>query len=194
MPKQFLTLLVASMACWLERQSVAQIEYLKAENRVLRSRLGPRRIIFTDAERRTLGTLAKQIRIKALRGLEPLVSPATLLRWHRELVASKWTYLERRQPGRPRTPIDIEQLVLRMARENPSWGYTRIYGALSNLEIKVGRGTIRRILQDHLIEPAPARGRCIPWSVFLKAHWKAIAASRGVEFAGADDPLRPLRD
>jgi putative transposase len=177
MPKQFLTLLVASMACWLERQSAAQIEYLKAENRVLRSRLGPRRIIFTDAERRTLGTLAKQIRIKALRGLEPLVSPATLLRWHRELVASKWTYLERRQPGRPRTPIDIEQLVLRMARENPSWGYTRIYGALSNLEIKVGRGTIRRILQDHLIEPAPARGRCIPWSVFLKAHWKAIAAS-----------------
>ena len=64
-----------------------------------------------------------------------------------------------------------------MARENPSWGYTRIHGALLNLEIKVGRGTIRRILKDHLIEPAPARGRRIPWSVFLKAHWKAIAAS-----------------
>ena len=74
-------------------------------------------------------------------------------------------------------PIDIEQLVVRMARENPSWGYTRIHGALSNLDIKVGRGTIRRILKDHLIEPAPARGRRIPWSVFLKAHWKAIAAS-----------------
>ena len=64
-----------------------------------------------------------------------------------------------------------------MARENPGWGYTRIHGALRNLDIKVGRGTIRRILKDHLMEPAPARGRRIPWSVFLKAHWKAIAAS-----------------
>jgi putative transposase len=99
------------------------------------------------------------------------------LRWHRELVALKWTFLERRRPGRPRIHTDIEQLVLRMARENPSWGHTRIHGALSNLDIEVGRGTIRRILKDHLLEPAPARGRGIPWSVFLKAHWKAIAAS-----------------
>jgi transposase InsO family protein len=64
-----------------------------------------------------------------------------------------------------------------MASENPSWGYTRIHGALRNLDIKIGRGTIRRILKDHLIEPAPVRGRCVPWLVFLKAHWKAIAAS-----------------
>ncbi len=64
-----------------------------------------------------------------------------------------------------------------MANENPSWGYTQIHGALLNLEINVGRGTIRRILKDHLIEPAPTRGRRIPWSMFLKAHWKAIAAS-----------------
>jgi putative transposase len=177
MPRHFLTLLIASVACWLERQSASQIEYLKAENRVLRSRLGPGRILFTDAERRALGALAKQIGTKALRGLDPLVSPATSLRWHRELVAQKWTFLERRRPGRPRTRIDIEQLVLRMAGENPGWGYTRIQGALSNLDINVGRGTIRRILKDHLIEPAPARGRRIPWSVFLKAHWKAIAAS-----------------
>jgi putative transposase len=64
-----------------------------------------------------------------------------------------------------------------MARENPGWGYTRIHGALVNLDIKVGRGTIRRILKEHLIEPAPARGRRVPWSVFLKAHWKAVGAS-----------------
>ena len=106
-----------------------------------------------------------------------MVSPATLLRWHRELVAQKWTFLERRRPGRPRTKVETEQLIVRIANENPSWGYTRIHGALLNLEIKVGRGTIRRILKDHLIEPAPARGRRIPWSVFLKTHWKSIAAS-----------------
>jgi len=177
MPRHFLTVLIASMSFWLERQSASQIEYLKAENRALRSRLGPGRVRFTDAERRTLGALAKQIGAKALRELDTIVSPAILLRWHRELVARKWTFLERRRPGRPRTSIDIEQLVVRTARENPSWDYTRIHGALSNLDIAVGRGTIRRILKDHLIEPAPVRGRGIPWSVFLKAHWRVIAAS-----------------
>src|SRR5487761_2516342 len=176
-PRTFLARLVASMGCWLERQAVAQVDYLKAENRLLRARLGRRRILFTDPERRTLAALAKEIGSKVLRDLDPLVSPATLLRWHRDLVAQKWTYLNRRTPGRPRTKIDIEQLVVRMACENPSWGYTRIHGSLLNLDIKVGRGTIRRILKDHLIEPAPARGRRIPWSVFLKSHWKAIAAS-----------------
>jgi putative transposase len=113
----------------------------------------------------------------ALRELDPIVTPDTLLRWHRELVAKKWTFLERRQPGRPRTKAAIEALVVRIAQENPSWGYARIHGALRNLDIKVGRGTIRRILKDHLIEPAPARGRHIPWATFLKAHWKAMAAS-----------------
>jgi putative transposase len=165
------------MASWLERRAAAQIDYLKAENRALRSRLGGRRILFTDAERRTLAGLAKGIGSKALRELDPIVTPETLLRWHRELVANKWTLLERRQPGRPRTKLDIEELVVRIANENPSWGYTRIHGALRNLDIKVGRGTIRRILKDHLIEPAPTRGRHIPWSKFLKAHWKALAAS-----------------
>jgi hypothetical protein len=90
-PQNFLALLVASMGCWLERQAAAQIEYLKAENRLLRSRLGRRRIVFTDAERSTLAALAKEIGKKALRGLDPLVSPATLLRWHRELVARFWS-------------------------------------------------------------------------------------------------------
>jgi len=146
-PRTFLALLVASVGCWLEREAVAQIEYLRAENRLLRSRLGRRRLLFSDAERRTLATLAKEIGSRALRDLDPLVSPATLLRWHRDLVARKWTFLERRRPGRPRTKIDIEQLIVRMANENPNWGYTRIQGALLNLDVEVGRGTIRRILK-----------------------------------------------
>jgi transposase InsO family protein len=64
-----------------------------------------------------------------------------------------------------------------MATDNPSWGYTRIQGALINLDIQVGRGTIHRILKDHLIEPAPSRGRRIAWSTFLRAHWRGLAAS-----------------
>jgi putative transposase len=100
--------------------------------------------------------------------------------------------LERRWPGKPRTRIDIELLVVRMARENPGWGYTRIHGALIDLDIKVGRGTIRRILREHLIEPAPARGRRVPWSVFLKAHWKAIGASDFFAVGWASDAQRHL--
>src|ERR1700722_20086197 len=142
-PGSFLALVSAGIACWLERQAAARIEYLKAENHALRARLGKRRIVFTDAERRTLASLAKEVGRKALSNLDPIVTPATPLRWHRELVAKKWTFLERRRPGRPRTKVDIEQLIVRMATDNPSWGYTRIQGALLNLDIQVGRGTIR---------------------------------------------------
>ena len=122
-PRTFLALFVASMGCWLERQAAAQIEYLKAENRLLRARVGRGRLVFTDPERRSLAALAKELGSKALRDLDPLVSPATLLRWHRRLVAQKWTFLEGRRPGRRRTKIDIEQLVIRMAIENPSWAH-----------------------------------------------------------------------
>ena len=126
----FIALLSGRIAAWLERQAAARIEYLNAENRALRSRLAGRRIIFTDAERRTLATLAKGLGRKALRDLDPIVTPATLLRWHRELVARKWTFPIGRRPGRPRAAVDIEQLVVRMSTENPSWGYTRNFGAL----------------------------------------------------------------
>jgi len=173
----FIALLSGSIAVWLERHAAARIEYLKAENRALRIRLSGRRIVFSDAERRTLGILAKKLGRKALRELDPIVTSATLLRWHRELVARKWTFPVQRRPGRPRTAADIEKLVVRMATENPSWGYTRILGALSNLGIQLGRGTIQRILKDHLIEPAPIRRKRISWSTFLKAHWRALAAS-----------------
>jgi hypothetical protein len=176
-PTNFLALLVASMANWLGRHAAAQLDYLQPENRALRTRLACRRIVFTDAERRTLGTLANRIGIKALRELDPIVSPSTLLRWHWDLMARKWTFLERRSPGMAPASRVIEQLVLRMANENPSRGYTRIQGALQNLGMHIGRGTIRRILKDRLIETAPTRGRRIPWSVFLKAHWRSIAAS-----------------
>ena len=95
-----------------------------------------------------MATLAKGLGRKTLRDLAPIVTPVTLLRWHRDLVARKWTFPARRRPRRPRTQADIEQLVVRMATENPNWGYTRILGALSNLSIHLGRGTIQRILKD----------------------------------------------
>ena len=171
---QFLLMVVAG---WLHRQQAAVIEYLSAENRLLRERLGGRRIIFTDAERRTLAEKTRAVGRKTLRELGTIVTPETLLRWHRELVACKWTFIERRRPGRPRAREELAALVVRMASGNPSWGYTRIQGAMANLRHMLGRGTIRRILKDHGIEPAPLRGKGMPWSVFLKAHWKALVAA-----------------
>ena len=109
--------------------------------------------------------------------LDTSVTPDTLLRWHREWVARKSTFVERRKPGRPHTREDLVGLIIRMANENPGWGYTRIQGALANLKHLLARGTVRNLLKEQGIEPAPERSKRMPWSIFLKAHWKALVAS-----------------
>ncbi len=113
---------------------------------------------------------------KVLLELGTIVTPDTLLRWHRQLIASKLDF-SRRKPGRPRTMRIITELIVRMAMENPRWGYTRLQGALYNLGHEIGRGTIANVLKREGIEPAPERGGRTPWSVFLKAHWRTIAAA-----------------
>ena len=170
-------LLLLMFAGWVNRHQMDVIEYLQEENRVLKERLGGRRLRFTDAERRRLARKAQVLGRKVLNELETLVTPDTLLRWYRELMASKWNYSHRRGPGRPRVMKTIVDLVLRMALENPSWGYTRIQGALANLGHQVGRGTIANILRDNGIEPAPERDARTRWSTFLKAHWECLAAT-----------------
>jgi putative transposase len=102
------------------------------------------------------------------------VSPATLLRWHRTFVARRWTYLGR-PVGRPRTSRGVTQLVLRLARENPSWGYRRIHGELVGLGIVVAPSTVWAILRRHGFEPAPRRAE-LRWSEFLRAQASAIIA------------------
>ena len=99
------------------------------------------------------------------------------MRWHRRLVAQKWDFSNRRGPGRPGIMREISQLIVRMAQENPGWGYTRIQGALANLSHVVARGTISNVLKRNGIEPAPERSKRTTWSTFLKAHWKVLAAS-----------------
>lgn len=165
-------------ACWLDQSSAAGCDrVLKEENRLLKERLGGRRLRLTDAERRRLARRAHALGRKALNELDTLVTPDTLMRWYRTLVARKWTYVHRHGPGRPRTVDAIVQLIVRMAIENRSWGYTRIQGALENLGHHVGRGTIANVLREHGIDPAPERGKRTPWSTFLKAHWESIAAT-----------------
>jgi transposase InsO family protein len=164
-------------AGWVNRSQQDVIEYLHAENRVLREQLGGGRLLFTDGQRRRLALRAKAIGRKGLFELGTLVAPDTLLRWYRRLIAKKYDGSRTRGPGRPKTAAEIERLILRMARDNPRWGYTRIRGALRNLGHEIGRNTIKRILAENGFDPAPLRKQPMSWETFLKAHWGAIAAT-----------------
>ena len=162
---------------WVHRHQLIVIEFLQTENQMLKDRLRGKRIRFTDAERVLLARKAKAVGRRALLERDTIVSPDTLMRWHRHLVAEKWNFSKRRGPGRPGIMREISGLIVRMAQENPSWGYTRIQGALANLRHKVGRGTVANVLKRNGIEPAPERSKRTRWSTFLKAHWKIFAAS-----------------
>jgi transposase InsO family protein len=172
LPIQFLLFLLIG---WVSRQQEEAIEYLKAENKALLEQLGGKRLRFTDAQRRRLARKAKPLGRRLLREVSPIVTPDTLLRWYRELVAQKYDGSVRRGPGRPRIAGEIQHLVVEMAIDNPRWGYTRIQGALANLGYTVGRNTIKRILAESGIDPAGRRP--MSWKTFLKAHWGAIAAT-----------------
>src|SRR5678815_4787457 len=131
---------------WVEREQRTVIDFLREENRALKAQLRGRRIRLTNDQRRRLAVLGHQIGRRALRHIATLVTPDTILRWHRELVAQKWTWRKRR-PGRPGVHREIRELVLRMASENSGWGYTRIQGALRNLGHRVARTTIAKIMK-----------------------------------------------
>ena len=158
---------------WLDRQERDALAYLVEENRILRAQLGGRRLRLTDDDRRRLAARAFQLGRRALRQVATIVTPDTLLRWHRQLVARKWTYA-RRSPRR-RVLAEIRHLVVRMAEENPTWGYTRIQGALKNVGHRVGRSTIARILKMKGLPPVPERPTS--WQTFLRAHKDAIAGA-----------------
>ena len=171
---QFLLLVVAG---WVNRQQQDVIDYLQEENRVLRAGLRGKRLKLSDDDRRRLAVKAQALGREALAQIASVATPATLLRWYRYLIAAKYDGSKNRSPGRPPTAKDIRELIVRVAQENPTWGYTRLRGALKNLGHELGRNTIKRLLAEHGIAPAPERGRSMSWSTFLKAHWGAIAAT-----------------
>jgi len=176
MEPNLIKFLILAVAGWIHREQQAVIEYLREENRVLRGKLpAGRRLRFNDDERRRLAVRAKAIRRKFLREVATIVTPDTLLRWHRRLVAKKYDGSARRGPGRPSTIETIAALVVRFARENQTWGYTRIRGALFLLGHTVARSTVASILAEHGIEPSPQRPGT--WSTFLRSHWGAICAA-----------------
>src|SRR5664280_2857843 len=173
----YLQVILFTLAGWVNRHQQAMIEYLQTENQSLREQLGKKRIRWTDAQRRRLTEKAKAVGRSALHQLGTVVTPDTLLRWYRNLVAKKYDGSKQRGPGRPPTKPDIVSLIIRMAKENPFWGYTRIRGALYNLSHEVARNTIKNILLENGLEPAPERGRHTSWHTFIKSHLGAIAGA-----------------
>jgi hypothetical protein len=173
---QPLHFLVIALASWLNRQQQAVVDYLIEENRVLREQLEGQRVRFTDEQRMRLAVKAKLVGRQVLDELEMLVTPDTLLAWHRKLTAQKWAYAKK-GPGRPRVAQEITDLVPRMARENTSWGYDRIQGALANLGHVIAPNTVKNTLKRHGIKPAPERRKRTSWKTFLKAHWDVMTAT-----------------
>jgi len=169
-----LRVLLLTLTGWAHQEHQRTIAYLVEENRVLREQLGTRRLQLTDAQRRRLAAKGKLLPRKILNRVATIVTPDTILRWHRRLIAAKWTFA---QPSRSQRGVldRIKALIVRMATDNPGWGYTRIQGELRDLGHRVGRGTVARTLKGAGVGPAPERPSS--WRTFLHAHWGQIVAA-----------------
>ena len=173
-----LRLLLITFASWIHRDQARLIQFLDEQLRILRAQLEGHRLNLTDKERCRLAKLAKELTKEQLKCVTTIVTPDTLLRWYRELVAQKYDSSQSPQkPGRPKVNAEIEALVVQIATENPTYGYRRIQGVLANLGHDIDNTTVRNILIRNNIDPAPERGRNTTWKQFIESHWNTLAAT-----------------
>jgi putative transposase len=154
-------------------------EYLAAENRIRRAQIKGR-LLLSDAEKATLAEIAHRLGRKALEELSAVEKPDTLLAWYRKLIANKFDGSKfRKSRGRPTFDEETERqrLVVRMAKENPGWGYDRIVGAMANLGLRLSDQTVGNILRRHDIPPAPKRKQVTSWKDFIRAHMAVLVAT-----------------
>jgi transposase InsO family protein len=164
-----------------DREKDAEILALRHQLAVLQRQLGDERPRFQPEDRAFLAALLSGLPRATLRRLRLLVSPDTVLRWHRNLLKRRHVRASaRRGPGRPRTLASIRRLVLRLAGDNPSWGYRRIHGELALLGIRVAPSTIWEILKAEGLDPAPQRST-VTWANFLRSQAEALVAMDFVE-------------
>ena len=172
-----LQLLLATFAGWVNREQSQIVAYLVEENRVLREQLGDPRPRLTGDQRRRLAAKGKALGWRLLHQVATIVTPDTIMRWHRQLIAAKWTHPAHstHRVGRPGLMKAIRELIVRMATENSGWGYGRIRGELKKLDHNVAKSTIAKTLKEHGIAPAPDRPTS--WRTFLCSHAAVIAAA-----------------
>jgi putative transposase len=159
-----LSFAIACLSGWLNEHQRRAIDYLVEENRVLREQIGDRRLRFTDDQRRRFAARAKELSRSALMQLATIVTPDTLLAWHRKLIANKYDGSANRKSGRPRVNADVEALVVRMAEENRTWGYDRILGGLANISHTLSAKTIVRFSNDTVF-------RCLTETMETTTDW-----------------------
>jgi hypothetical protein len=175
--------LLGSITASVDEELQLRNAYLIAENRVLRQQLHGR-VQLTANDRKALAELGQKLGKKVLEDLATVAKPATILAWHRALAAQKGEISEpRKSAGRPRVDKEMEDLVGRMARENRSWGYNRIVGALANLGYTISDQTVGNILKRHGIPPAPERQKTLSWREFICIHMTILGAT---EFFSSD--------
>ncbi|QKV95982.1 transposase [Streptomyces sp. NA02950] len=159
-----------------DRDKAVEILALRHQIVVLERQLGQGRVRFTPSDRAFLAALLHRLPVDVLRGVRLLVRPDTVLRWHRDLLARRHAAASRpRRSGRPRTVHSVRALVLRLARENPGWGYRRLHGELLVLGVKVAASTVWEILQEAGVDPAPERSSST-WADFLRSQADALLA------------------
>jgi len=159
-----------------DRAKDAEILALRHQVMVLERHLGAQKVRFDPSDRAFLAALLHRLPTQTLRQVRLRVRADTVLRWHRDLVARRHAAASRpKRPGRPRTLRSIRGLVLRLVRENPSWGYRRIHGELLVLGVQVAASTVWEILQDAGIDPAPDR-TSTTWPDFLRSQADALLA------------------
>ena len=175
--------LLAYVTGLVNQELLKQVEYLAAENRILRAHT-PARLRLSDAERTTLAHIGKRLGRNGLAKVAQVAKPETILSWWRKLVAAKFDGSKHRTyPGRPKIDPEIEGLIVQMARENSGWGYDRIAGALANLGHAVSDQTVGNVLRRHGIAPAPKRSETTTWKDFITAHMAVLA---GMDFFTAE--------
>ncbi len=161
----------------VDQELLLRNEYLAAENRILRAQINGR-LLLSDAEKKTLAEIGHRLGRKALEDVANAAKPDTIMGWFRKLVARKFDGSKsRRYPGRPRIDPEVEQLVVRMAKENSDWDYDRIVGAMANLGYTLSDQTVGNILRRNGLPPAPARKRTTTWSEFIRAHLSVLAGT-----------------
>jgi transposase len=161
----------------VDEQLLLRIEYLVAENGILRNQIKGRQHL-SDAERITLAEIGKKLGKQALEEAAKVAKPDTILGWHRKLVAQKFDGSNQRKSlGRPRVGKELEDLVVRMAKENRSWGYDRIAGALAHLGYEISDQTVGNILKRRGLSPAPERKKTTTWKEFIHGHMDVLVAT-----------------